>query len=155
MKNLILSVILLLLAGCDYEIPLSQTASAPANPALAGTWTGQSTDGKTVSMKVETSGTEYRVIYAEGRDALTFKGFEVSTAGLNLIQLELQNGDAKKYLFSKYELTPEGLFVYRLNPEVISSKCQTSEELLNDITAHRQNPALFSEPLKFKRFVQK
>lgn len=149
MKKMLLPAILMLLAGCDYDIPLSPTASAPANPALTGTWTGQSADRKTASLKIESSGTEYNVTYSEDSDAVTFKGFEIKAAGLNLIQLELQNSDSKKYLFAKYELTPDSLTVYRLNPDVVSGKCQTPEELLNDIAVHRQNRFLFKDPLKF------
>ncbi len=148
----------MILAGCDYEIPLSQTAASPANPALAGTWSGQSAEGKTVSLEIKTAGPDYSVVYTEGGDALTFKGFEIKAAGLNLIQMELQGTDSSdsknKYLFAKCELTPEGLSVYRLNVEVVSARCQTTAELLNDITVHRQNPRLFSEPLKFTKSTQ-
>ncbi|MDD3276544.1 MAG: hypothetical protein PHP93_05785 [Kiritimatiellales bacterium] len=151
MKNLILPVILLFLAGCDYEIPLSRTPSAPANPALTGSWTGHSSDGKPVSMEVKTSGTDYSVTYTEGSDTISFKGFEISAAGLNLIQLELQNVEKQKYLFVKYELTPDSLMIYRLNPDVVSAKCQSAKEMLNDIDVHRQNPFLFKKPLKFTK----
>lgn len=151
MKKILLPAILLLLVGCDYDIPLSQTASAPANPALAGTWIGQSSDGKPVSMEIKTSGTDYSVTYTEGRDSLTFKGFSISAAGLNLIQLELQNAEKQKYLFVKYELTSDGLTVYRLNPDVVSAKCQSAEEMLNDIAVHRGNPLLFKKPLVFSK----
>ncbi|NOU36419.1 MAG: hypothetical protein HOO88_06580 [Kiritimatiellaceae bacterium] len=154
MKKLILPAILLFLAGCDYDIPLSQTPSAPANPALAGKWSGQPANEKPVRIEIKTSGTDYSVIYTEGGDELTFKGFEIKAAGLNLIQLELKDAEKQKYLFAKYELTPDGLSVYRLNPEVVSAKCQTAEELLNDLAVHRNNPFLFSEPLKFTRSVQ-
>jgi len=163
MNKLLLPVVLMLLAGCNYEVPLSQTASAPANPALAGTWTGQSADGKHVSMEIKISGTDYTATYTstytEGSDALTFKGFEITASGRNLIQLELQNADKdfqnNRYLFVKYELTPDGLSVYLLNTEVVSAKCQTTEELLKDIDVHRQNPLLFTEPLKFTKSAQK
>ena len=155
MKKFILPVILMLLAGCDYGVPLSQTATSAANPALAGTWTGQSSDGKTAALEIKTSGTDYSAAYTEDGNTITFKGFGVSAAGLNLIQLELQNADNQnKYLFVKYELTPEGLSVYRLNPEVVTAKCKTTEELLGDIAVHKQNPLLFAEPLKFTKSVQ-
>jgi hypothetical protein len=66
--------------------------------------------------------------------------------------LELQNAETQsKYFFVKFELTPEGLSVYRLNPDVVSAKCRTAEELINDIAVHRQNPFLFTEPIKFVR----
>lgn len=154
MKNILLSVILVILAGCDYEIPLRQTASSVANPALAGTWAGQPADEETVSMKIATSGTDYFVTYTQGSNSLSFNGFEIKAADLNLIQLELRGdteGSKAKYVFAKYELTPAGLSVHRLNPNVVSAKCQTAEELLNDINVHRQNPFLFSEPLKFTK----
>ena len=157
MKKIWLPIILMLLAGCDYEVPLSQTASSAANPALAGTWTEQSTDNKPVSMEIKISGKEYSVTYTEGSNSLSFKGFEIKADKLDLIQLELlgdTEGSKNKYVFAKYELTPKGLSVYRLNNEVVSAKCQTAKELLNDINVHRQNPSLFTEPLKFTKSSQ-
>ena len=151
MKKLILPAILLLLAGCDYEVPLGQTPAALANPALAGTWAGQLMDEKPVSMEVKISGTDYLVIYTIGSDTLTFNGFEVKANDLNLIQLAMKDNEKTLYSFFKYSLTPEGLSVCRLNPEVVSAKCQTVEELLKDINLHRNNPFLFTEPLKFTR----
>jgi hypothetical protein len=155
MKKLLLPVVLMLLAGCDYEIPLSQTASGPADPAIAGTWAEPSTDGNPSLLKIKTSGTNYTATYTEGSNTLTFAGFNISAAGLNLIQLELQNADSpKKYIFVKYELTPEGLTTYRLNTDVVSSKCQTADEMISDIAVHRKNPDLFTEPRKFTRSAQ-
>jgi len=159
MKKILLPIIAMLFAGCDFDVPLSRTAASPANPAIAGTWTGQATeDGKAVTMNIKTSGTDYNAIYTAGSDTLTFKGFEIKAADLNLIQMEVQGSDPQdendKYLFAKYELTGEGLSVYRLNTEVVSAKCQTTEELLKDIDIHRNNPFLFSEPLKFTKSAQ-
>jgi hypothetical protein len=157
MKKILLPVILMLLAGCDYETPLSQTASSEANPALAGTWIEPAADGNPVTMEIKISGKDYSVTYTEGSNSLSFKGFEIKAADLNLVQLELlgdTEGSKNKYLFVKYELNQEGLSVYRLNPEVVSAKCQTAEELLNDIATHRQDPSLFTEPLKFTASIQ-
>ena len=152
MKKPLLPVVLMLLAGCNYEIPLSQTASSPANPALNGIWIGSSSKDVPTPMEVKISGTDYFVIYGTSSNSLCFKGFEVKANDLNLIQLELQNAEtSNKYLFVKYELTPDSLTVYQLNNDVVSAKCQTPEELLADITVHRNNPFLFSEPMKFTR----
>lgn len=157
MKKILLSVLLMLLAGCDFDVPLSRTASAPANPALAGTWDGESADGKPVSLEIKISGLDYYVTYGTSSDTLPFKGFEIKAAGLDLIQMEVQGADPQdekdKYFFVKYELTPEGLSVYRLNDNVVSAACQTAEEMLNDIAVHRNNPFLFSEPMKFTKSV--
>ena len=158
MKKMLLPAILILLAGCDYEVPLSQTATSPADQALAGSWSRQDGD-KQYRMNIQTSENDYVVTYGEAEETpLTFKGFEVSAAGLNLIQLELQGVEATKdekdlYLFIKYELTPDGLAVSRLNKNVVSSLCQTAEELAADITAHRKNPFLFGKPMEFTRSV--
>jgi hypothetical protein len=151
MKKLLLPAILILLAGCDYEVPLSQTASAPANQALAGSWSQQDGD-KQYRMNIQTSGNDYVVTYGEAEGTpLTLKGFEVSAAGLNLIQLKLQGAETATYLFVKYELTADSLSVCRLNPDVVSAKCQTAGELTADIEVHRRNPFLFSAPLRFTR----
>ena len=158
MKKVLLMIIPMLLAGCEYETPLSQTAASDANPALAGNWTGQPAGEEAVSMAITISGTDYFVTYTEGSNSISFKGFEVKAADLSLIQLELQDTDKEsqknRYLFVKYVLDQEGLSVYRLNTEVVSAKCQTSEELLRDIATHRQNPSLFTEPLKFSDSIQ-
>jgi hypothetical protein len=156
MKKVLLPVLLMLLAGCFYEIPLSQTAITSANPALAGTWERfpANKGEKPLSMKIETSGTDYYIRYTpEGDDSLLFKGFEISVAGLNMIQLEwLNSGKEKsKYLFVKYELTSNGLMYYFLNTDAVSSKCQSAEVLLNEISLHRQDPSLFVGPETFVR----
>jgi hypothetical protein len=153
MKKMILPAILLMLTGCDYEVPLGQTPAAPADPALSGIWAGQLTDEKPVSMQIKISGTDYLVTYTEGNNTLTFNGFEVKANDLNLIQLAMKDNAKTLYSFFKYSLTPEGLSVYRLNPEVVSAKCQTTKELMKDIELHRQNPFLFAEPLKFTKSV--
>ena len=152
MKKLILLAILMILAGCDYGVPLSQTASAPANPALAGSWFQQKNADETVTMVIHISGTNYSITYG----GYCFKGFEIQVGGLNLIQLELQNDDPDEkalYLFVKYELTPDGLTYSRLNKEVVSAHCQTTEELLADIFVHWNNPSLFKNQEHFVRSV--
>lgn len=159
MKKIILPVILMLFAGCEYEVPLSQTPSAPANPALAGTWITTGTSGKDpIMMEVKTSATDYSVTYIQDNHTNYFSGFEVLVDNLNLLQLKLLTVDEKQpqklYVFAKYELTADSLAVYLINPEVVSSKCQTTEELRKDVTLHRSNPFLFNEPLKFTRSVQ-
>jgi hypothetical protein len=153
MKKVLFPVLLMLLAGCDFDVPLSRTASAPANPALAGSWV-QKAAQETFTMNIRTSGTDYAVTYGEvGETPLTFKGFTVEAADLKLIQLELTDSGITKYLFVKYEMTPDRLSVYRLNKQVVSALCRTSEELLNDIALHKNNPALFEEPIQFTRSV--
>lgn len=161
MQKVLLPVLLMLLAGCDYEVPLSQTPSAPANPALAGIWIKASTNSNPDSMEIKTAGVDYWITYTEpdteASMSYTFKGFEIHAAGMNLIQLEWQQTYAaeskKTYIFAKLDLTPEGLSVYRLNDNVVSAACQTAEEMLNDIAVHRNNPFLFSEPMKFTKSV--
>lgn len=152
MKNFLLSLALILLAGCEYDVPLAKTAAFSADTELAGNWIGKDSDGKEVPMEIQVDGSKYKVIYGGPEsDSLSFTGFEVRAAGLHLIQLALQDSGISKFLFVKYELTPEGLNVYRLSPDVVSSKCQTTEELAADLEIHRNNPFLFDEPLKFTR----
>ncbi len=151
MKKLILPILLLISTGCDFDVPLSHIATKAADPNLTGTWLGQSSDGKPIALDIQATGTDYIVTYQEDGDSLTFKGFEINADGLNLIQLELQNADSKKYLFIKYELSAKELSVYRLNTAVVSAKCQTSDELLNDIRIHLQNSFLFQNPMIFIR----
>lgn len=149
--NKLLPVIFILLAGCDFDVPISRTATVPADPALAGVWFRKA-DQETFTMNIRISGTDYAVTYGEvGEASLTFKGFAVETAALKLIQLELKDSGITKYLFVKYELTPEGLSVFRLNKQIVSALCQTSEELISDIVLHKNNPFLFEEPIKFTR----
>jgi hypothetical protein len=152
MKKLLIPVLMMLLAGCDYEVLLSQTPCAPANPDLAGSWLQQKTDDQVATLEIHVSGENYLVTY-EGH---CFKGFEIQVGGLNLIQLEWQNKDPDTesvYLFVKYELTPDGLTYSRLNPEVVSAHCQTSAELLADLFVHWNNPSLFTNPEHFVRSV--
>lgn len=161
MKKLLLPLILILLAGCDYKVPLSQKPAAKTNPALAGRWIEQkdasSTNRTEVDIKV--SGADYSVAYiGDGCTNFLFSGFEVESAGFKLIQLKLltdldKDQPEKVYVFIKYELTPDGLSFCQLNKNVVSSECQTMEELRGDLKVHRKNPALFTEPRKFTKSV--
>lgn len=151
MKNLLIPAFLLFLAGCDYEVPLSQNSSSDANPALAGIWSAPPSAEKPMTMKISLSGGNYSVVYSEEGGSVSFEGFEIKAGGLNLIQLKLEDAGDQKYLFVKYEITPAGLTVHRLNPEVVSAKCKTTDELFSALTVHRQNPFLFHDPLAFVR----
>jgi hypothetical protein len=145
----ILVALLLFLTGCDYETPLRHTADAPARPALTGTWAGTHTGERASRLTVEISGEQYNVTYAENEQTLFFEGFEIRIDDTELIQLKLKNAGEKEYLFVKYELTPEGLSVYRLNPKVVSADCATPGEILAELRTHRRHPELFIPLQKF------
>ena len=158
MKTILLFVVLALLAGCEYEVPLSQKPSSKANPALAGRWIEQKDSNSTnrIEIEIKVSGNDYDVAYVENSCTnFLFSGFEVKAAGFKLVQLTWQNPDKEnpktRYVFMKYELTPEGFFFRQINTAVVSAKCRTTEELLGDLKLHRKNPSLFKDPRKFVR----
>jgi hypothetical protein len=154
MKKMFISALLLMFAGCDYEVPLRNSPSGSINQSLLGKWDEQRTDGKSAIAEVKKANDqEYRITYTSEGTTLSFQGYAVCTNGIDLLQLEWLEAEAQnskeKYLFLKVRRIPEGLLVERLNTEVVSSKCLTPDEFVESIAAHQQNPDLFTEPMKF------
>ncbi|MDP0496953.1 MAG: hypothetical protein Q7Q73_12190 [Verrucomicrobiota bacterium JB024] len=83
----------LLLGGCVYEVPLTEEASVPIDPALLGTWTLTETDNpaKTLTVVItRLSDTEYVVAtttYAEKIQC--YRAWPVELDGVRYLQLQL------------------------------------------------------------------
>lgn len=155
-KTSFLLLVTILLTGCDYKVPATTEASSPANKELAGTWISKSDDGTSVLVDIKVSGDTYTVKYTEKSESLNFKGMNIEIDGVPLIQMELQCAGAPEnsvspYFFFKYEITPDGLLMYRVNTGVVSALCQTSEELRKSIGVHKKNTFLYQDPILFTR----
>jgi len=55
------------------------------------------------------------------------------------------------YQYASYALSGQELTIRLLNPEVVSKDAKTTEQLVRAIEAGKDHPALFREPMKFRR----
>jgi hypothetical protein len=148
----------LLLCSCVYEVPLVENATVPVDSALTGTWQGipkkgeaEDPSGKMIILPF--SKTEYVVICSpDEEDRMIFRAYPVQTDGFNLVQLEWLQADQGRYHICRYELSEDGtLTVETLSPKLVDKEINDSKTLRETLLANRDNPNLFSNPLRYRK----
>jgi len=147
------AVAVMLVAGCDYEAPLTNEANIPIDPALLGNWEIMAEPdeapfpGENLLVILRLSPTEYLVHDKAGH---YYRGCLVDVGGHRCFQLEdLGNGveAAAGYLLGSYAFDGGTLTVSLLNEQRVPSRTlKSSDEIRAAIVANRDAPDLF-EPL--------
>jgi hypothetical protein len=154
----------LLLAGCDFKVPLVEKPELPFDPALIGLWELSDPEDpqerKFRLLFVPLDKTECMVSYfghprkADDGDGTEWLGraCRCETAGLSLLQVKWletdSGGGAEVFGASPYQYVActvkDGILTLRmLNAEKI--KAETSAELAAAIAARKDSPDLFHE----------
>ena len=154
------AVILAQLAACDYTAPLTSSPQVPINRDLAGLWQSTSTEDENQTLLVLPLGrNEHLISFPAGqKDAMFARVCLCSCAGKTLAQLQWIGTAAgvaadtdRVYQYASYALSGQELTIRLLNPEVVSKDAKTTEQLVRAIEAGKDHPALFREPMKFRR----
>ncbi len=160
--------IALLLGGCSYKVPLTETADVPINNDLLGSWDmtihaedifEEETPFTMVVFKL--SATEYIINFYGLKDATPcLRAYPVELDGVRYLQLQeldhrIEANNSEPYCVAKIALN-EGeltLSCLTLQKKIITERPQkfqspsggydTSEELRQALQAHRDNPELF------------
>jgi len=150
----------LLLVGCEYEIALSEPMGLPIDNAVLGTWTKLDKHGEVgrnpdqISIYAFSQG-QYLVVDI-GSNPLYFRAYPILINGLDCVQMkllvdadELRNPEEntqekeKLYMVIQYAIEDGNLIVSSLNPELVSRDITSTEELLEAVNAHADDPDLF------------
>ena len=147
-----------LLAGCDYTVPLAEKPETQIDTALVGQW--QITlDGKDVRLSVlALAADEYLVAYPSGTpDTLYARACLCQGTEFALVQLRWFGSanaradfSAHPYQYAAYGIEGDTLVARLINPEVVKP-AQTAAALLSAIKANNTNPDLFRSELRFTR----
>jgi hypothetical protein len=157
-----LLAIVLLLAGCEYEVALSDPMGLPIDDAVLGTWTKLDEHGEVgrnpdqISIFQFHNG-EYLVV-ARGPDPIYFRGYPILINDIPCVQMkvledadELRKSEADTqnkgtlYMVVQYTIEDGRLMVSSLNTEIITRDIASTEELLEAVQAHADDPDLFGE----------
>lgn len=147
-----------LLAGCDYTVPLAEKPELPIDKALVGRWE-TTVDGKAAQLLVLAfSPDEYLAVYpAETPDALYARACLCGGTDFALVQLRwFGSANARAdfgtcaYQYAAYSVDGDKLVVRLLNPAVVKP-ADTAAALLAAIKANNANPELFREEMRFTR----
>jgi len=163
--RLVTVFILLILAACDYDVPLVGEASLPIDQALLGTWEAIPEDRdeqKTPERIVisQESAKLYVIEHIDGESIIYFKGWLAELEGSHFMQVEV-TGDNDKgpvgaeddNLFSvvSYTLNNGELVVRELNTDLVNAELADTAALQAAFVANRDNPSLFHKPGQYRK----
>ena len=164
--TLSLAIVLGLLSGCVYEVPVTANHTISIDPAVLGLWeeipeANKDADADAKMLVLKYSDTEYLVRYPSGKDAMFFRAYPIKVGNLQCMQIQLlaekdqpvAEGDRKYHVMS-YRLADGVLELKTLNKERVSDKLATSADVLKAIKANLAAPDLFNDPGRFKKVVE-
>jgi hypothetical protein len=144
-----------LLAGCDYESPLTSDPTSKVDPRLLGEWTPQSTDAQDEPpMHVRQWDDTH---YAVAVDGEIYRAHHSDFAAQRFISAQDLNSVGRKYAFFVWSLSADGaqLTLRRVRTEVIPEKTSPAAALQELVKENARNPALLDKPLVFTRSKSK
>ncbi|NDV61455.1 hypothetical protein G0Q06_03225 [Puniceicoccales bacterium CK1056] len=157
-----LLAVVLLTAGCEYEVALSDPMGLPIDESVLGTWTKLNEHGEVgrnpdqISIYAFDEG-EYLVV-AHGRDPIYFRAYPILINDIPCVQMKVladydetrhseteaeENG--KLYMVVQYTIEEGKLVVSSFDPEIISPDITSTEKLMEAVHAHSDDPDLFGE----------
>jgi hypothetical protein len=139
-----------LLAGCNYDVALTEKPTRKIDERLVGDWLGGENGKDVMSVRRLDDST-----YVVAMDNDIYRAFHSEFAGMAFVSVQsLQsNTDQGKYVYLTWALSPDGnqLTVRTVNVKVIPEETKDRAALQKLIKANLANPALFSDPLVFTR----
>lgn len=93
--SIAIALMTLMLSGCSFDFPLSNTPSRDINQKLLGDWKEINVDSKLSVLKFLNS--EYLVVFKNGWETLYFRGFHSKVDKLDIVNLQLLNNHHEDY----------------------------------------------------------
>ena len=160
MKKLMIAIICLVLAGCDFTVSLSDSPEMAIDSRTTGLWETMKSNGYTERLLVlPLNKREYLVAWPKGGTTeLYARAHLFQLSGKTLVQLEwfgnsdgVVPDDNRIYQYASYEISGDELVIQMLNPDVVGKDFQSSNELAGSIEANMDNPALFRDKTTYKK----
>ena len=149
--RLLLAAGSLLLAGCNFDSPLTAKPTRNIDPRLLGDWVLVDKDtGKSETMQVRQLD---KTTYVAALDGDLYSAFHSDFGGLPFLSVQDLNSAERFYLFLTASVSADGrqLTIRTVNLKVIPEKTKGRGALQKLIKANLANPALLEDPLVFNR----
>lgn len=160
MRCLLLISLCLLLAGCEYTVPLVQNPGMQMDSDLIGLWERtESASSRHQALVLPFDDTHYVFSYrTDPKEGAMAKASLVECADMTLVQIEWMGSVKGKlpendriYQYASYTLEGDTLRVALLNSAVVPKDVMSSAELRDTIEARQDHPDLFRPPMVFRR----
>lgn len=149
-----LVLLVLIIAGCDYDTPISEKQGLPLDNSLIGNWEHINAEGKKININISRLSSSEYAIHLDKKDFL--RGYPVKIADISCIQLVYTDEkykpvtDLEKYLVMSYEITNGELSLKKLSTSIVSGELKSSTELRKAFLQNKNNKELFTSlPDKF------
>jgi len=163
MRTFLLVVTCTLLAGACHKsaVPIAPVSAAPFDSSVTGIWQELGPDSVVLSV-FEFRAPEYFVELntPAGRSPLDAKeppfrarAFITRVGGSTFINIDELTGRPRAYSFYRFEVKGDTLVGYELNEA--AHKFASSQELTAFLSAHLDDPSIYSEPVRFRRVALK
>jgi hypothetical protein len=164
MKHLLLFLVFILLcvAACEYQEPLSEKQNIPIDQALLGLWepapekNEPKPSGEWI-LALKYSDTEYMIHYQTGSDSMYFRAYPLKIGDISCVQLQLigdSNGPLAKsepaYQVASVTLNGDEVTIRMMNTSVVGHDLAVPA-LREAFLKNSKNADLFREPVKFRR----
>lgn len=147
MKRFFLIVLVVLIAGCDYDVPITSKPTRRIDERLVGNWT--KSDGKEhmTARKYD----DYHLVVSANGDL--FRAYHSDLHGAALITAQDINSPDRKYFYLTWELSADGqtLTLRGINDKVIPRTARTSSAVVRSLKANMRNPELLLAPDTYTR----
>lgn len=155
-----IALLAIVLAACDYTVPLVEAPLHVIDASGVGLWQRTNDRGHAEQLLVLPLGErEYLVSFPAGtQGAMYARATQWRGAALSLVQLDWFGtaegrlpDDGRTFQYADYALDGDTLRLRLLNPEVVPGSVTTRAALAEAIAANATHPALFRDPLVFRR----
>ncbi len=135
-------------AGCEFESPLTTTATRAVEPQLLGDWV--STDEDAMPMKVRRLDDSTYIVVCDGD---LYRVHHSDLADTPFLSVQDIDSDGRKYAFLAWALSTDGavLTLRVLRSEVVPSTIRDVAALQQAVKDHLRDPRLFGTDVVFRR----
>ena len=160
MRKLIPLMACILLAGCDYTVPLVKSPELKIDPEPVGLWQRTKQDGQVESLLViPSSKTEYMVSLPAGsKNAMFARACLCRSGDLTLVQLEWFGtatgtvpDDNKVFQYATFSVAGDTMTIRMLNTDLVKGTVKTSSELAKALRTNRDKSDCFHNEMVFRR----
>jgi hypothetical protein len=156
MKSWMLAAACLMIAGCDYTVPLAKTPVGDADPALAGLWRRPLNDRTENLLVLPLSPREWMVAYpAASPDAMYARAWPAGPARVQLQWIGTGKGNRPEndrvYQLADFSIAGDTLTIRVINAKVAGANAASPEELARAVEANKDDPGFYQEAMVFKR----
>lgn len=137
----------MLAAGCEYEIPLTTTATHNVDPRLLGDWVA---DGEDMTMKVRRLDEATYIVVCDGD---LYRAIHSDVADTAFLSVQDLDSDARKYSYLAWKLSGDGsvLTLNVVNSEVVPATLRDASALQQAVKEHLRDPKLLAKDVVFRR----